>query len=153
MRYRNLLSVMAGSVFPFLTGLILVPIVKIILNKYLYVFGPKNSTHDLIVSLTMISWVFIASVSGGLSGTLIARKNEWLYTLFSMTIVFTALILMSGGAIFENITTDSLLAVLMIPLGFLVGIIIGNSIKRRKRKKIEMLISSIPSSHTDTAEQ
>src|SRR6185503_13815166 len=153
MKYRNLLAVITGSLLPFLTRLILYPIVRIVFEKYFHLFDRENKTDDLIISINLILWIFIATLSGGVDSYLMAKSNEWTFIVLNTIVIFSILTVLTNGAIFQDSSLDAILAALMIPFGYLTGGIAGSIVKRKRRKKIEMLISNIPSSQTGTAEQ
>ena len=149
----NLFSVLAGSIIPFITGLIFYPIVRIIFDKYFHLFSEYNSKDDLIITITLILWVLLSAIVGGIVTTFIAKSHEWLYSFLSFLVVLVVFIIISKGEIFDNPTTVSILVILMLPIGFLFGNIIATLIKRKKRKKTESITSDISSFHFDNPEQ
>ena len=61
--FRNFLSIMAGIFCPFLVGLILYPVVRVVFEKYFHLFDTGGKNDDVIVSVTLQLWVLFSSVS------------------------------------------------------------------------------------------
>jgi hypothetical protein len=152
-RYSNISAIAGGSVATFLIGLILSPMVSIVFDKYFHIFETGGKYDDMIVAITLILWVLIASISGGITSTLLAKDTEWLYAFLSMVVVISVLVIISKGAIFGDLNTVLIVAFAMMPLGFLFGKLIGSFIKNKRKAKIQKSISNTPSSQTGTAEQ
>lgn len=156
-KYRNLISVIAGTISSFLVALILFPIVRIIFDKYFHLFENVEypQRDSLIISITLILWFFISSSVAGTLCTLIAKNKEWLYVFLSMFIVTLVLTIISKAEIFEEATFEGIVTLLMIPAGYIAGKLFGTLIKRNKAKNKEeqISLSDIPSSPSDTAEQ
>lgn len=137
---RNILSVIAGIAALFICGLVLYPLVQIIFDKYFQVYlgpsQPKDAYEkDLVVLATVILWVLVSSTTGGFVCSLIAITNEWLFISICIALLLLTFLILSRGQIIYSI--ESMISMLMIPAGFIIGRGIAMAIKaRRQRKKL-----------------
>jgi len=153
---RNTLSVFSGLIAVFLCGLILWPVVQIIFDKFFRgYFGSEDAwVNRLIIVITVMIWVLVSSITGGIVCTLVAVLKEWMCVIISVIIIFLALTIISKGEIFYRPETESVLSMLMIPLGFGIGLLIGIKIKvRRRRKKIPEIEFENTSTTSETNNQ
>ena len=135
---RNTLSVFLGLVAVFLCGLILYPLVQLLFDKYFQIYlgpsRPKDAFEkNLIILITIMIWVLLSSIAGGLVCSLMATKNEWIYMSICAIIMIMIFAILSKGDVFKNI--ESILSLFMIPIGFAGGRLIGGKIKTRRQRR------------------
>ena len=140
---RNTLSVIFGVVAVFLCGLVLYPLVQLLFDKYFQIYlgpsRPKDAFEkNLVILITVMIWVMLSSITGGLVCAIIATKNEWTLISICALIIILIFTILSNGDIFQNI--ESILSMLMIPFGFISGRMIGMKLKARitRKKSLEM---------------
>ena len=152
---RKTLSVFSGLIAAFLCGLLLWPLVQFMFDKFIdiYFVSPKQKDawlNNLIVLLTAMIWLLLCSITGGIVCTLIALIKEWMFVVISIIIVVLVLTIISKGEIFYKPEIESVVLMLMIPMGFGIGFLIGRKIKkRRQRKKIPEIEFENASSDTN----
>jgi hypothetical protein len=135
---RNFLSVIAGVLTAIAAGALLIPIVRILVDKFfnLYLFStppPDAWKNDLILVIILFAWLFIASLVGGFVCALVSINKDILHVLISSLVSIVLAFIASNGEIFiDKRLLPYLLILLGIPLGNLLGGWIGGRVKRKK---------------------
>jgi hypothetical protein len=133
------LSVFAGLAATIAVGALLLPVVKPIVeqsfNFYLFSSSPAGAwKDDLMLGVTLFSWLFLASLAGGFACSLVSKNRDIIHVLISSLVSIVLIFVISGSEVIrENHLWQSLLVLLGIPLGNLLGAWVGGSFKKRKK--------------------
>lgn len=133
------LAIAAGIVATFLAGLVMYPLVTIVFENYFemdFSGGRALITrNDLILFFTILLWVLIAAITGGLVSAVISRGKEY-HHAWIMTAILTGILLLLVLAdldSFDPISAIFFVAVVaMMAAGYHIGTKAGIRIKKRK---------------------
>lgn len=88
MKLRSIVSVLAGLVTIFVTGLILFPVLKLIVEKNLVLFEKGYSAKDFIMDLSGFLYVGVAALLGGFVSSTIATSRTIFHSFITGVIAF-----------------------------------------------------------------
>jgi hypothetical protein len=133
-----------------IAGLLLYPLVSIIFDNFfhLYLFSkpPADSwKDDLIIEITTVLWIFIASFAGGFVGSLLSEKKEDFSTLLFIISSFVIFLILTKWAVFKDFDWLFLLLIIAYASGAILGNFSGIRYKKKKAK-----LKDIASSPPDT---
>jgi hypothetical protein len=95
--------------------------------------------NDLVLGLTLFSWLFIGSLSGGIACCSISGNNDLVQVLICSLISIILIFLVSGENVFgKGHFYTSICILISIPLGNISGITIGKFIKRRRERSFNI---------------
>jgi len=134
-------AVFVGLVTTIVISLIFLPLVKILLSKYLHLYlftvAPPNAwKDDMIVEVTLYAWLLISFSAGGFVAASIARTKEFFSIIILIIVTFLGANIISKGHLFEA-DRLSIIIQLLNPIGYLTGWRIALQYKQRKLKEVE----------------
>jgi len=141
---RTFLAVITGVLTAIAVGALLLPVVEVSVNKFfnlhLFTQTPSDaSKDDLMPKVTLFSWFFVASFAGGLVCSFISSSKDTIHVLISSLVSIVLIFIMSKGKVLdENQFWSSLLILLSIPLGNVIGGWIGGRLKRKKKSSVSI---------------
>jgi hypothetical protein len=129
-------AILAGVIAAVIAGLALIPLAKIIMDRYLVIdFSPepiKTSFGDNILRISAFLYFFLCLCSAGFVSSRIARAYE--YQIAWILFGIAAIIVMGFSApIPKNEVWGILLALLAMLVGSLSGAWLGLKYKRKKK--------------------
>ena len=139
---QGFLSVAAGVLVAIIIGALLMTFVKPLFDKFFSMEDLEHSDslrrNDLILGVTLFCWLFIGSLAGGISCTLISNNNDLIHVLISSLVSIALIFVVSGDDVFgEGHFYTSLFILLSVPLGNVLGSAIGIYIKRKRERAKE----------------
>jgi hypothetical protein len=136
---NSFLAIVGGAATTFLTGLILFPVVQLIADEFweFDLFGEKKgmSANDIIFYGSMLLWIFLAAIAGGIICSLICKSYEYTHAII-LTGIFLALLLFSIiGSEERPDLLIKFITLIVVGAGFLSGTRIGIMKKKRRKDK------------------
>jgi len=135
---RTFLSVIAGAMAAIATGALMLPLVKMILDKFFNFYilsapSPYVWKDGMMPGLILFGWLFFSSLIGGLVCTILSTNKDMLHVLISSLVTIVVVFIVSKEEVMkEKNLLPSLLILLAIPVGNLIGGWVGGSYKRKK---------------------
>jgi hypothetical protein len=136
---RDFLAVLAGVMTAIAVALLLLPVVNLVANSHFQISVFSQSLvdawkDDLIVKISLFVWLFLASIAGGTICTLIAANRDIILVLISSMVSIALVFIVSGGEVVNrNHLIISVLIILGIPIGNVLGAGIGWNMKRKRK--------------------
>ncbi len=137
---RDFMAVLAGVMTAIATALILSPIMNMIVHDNFRISNFSQALinawkEDLVVKVSLFVWLFLSSIAGGIVCALIAVNRDIILTLISSMVSIALIFIVWGGQLVNrNHLIISLLILLAIPIGNVLGASIGSNLKRRRLK-------------------
>lgn len=134
---KVLIPVAAAFLTALLAGLLLFPVVYIVFDNffhlYLFTSPPEDAwKDDLIITVTIILWLFISSAAGGFVCRNYSQENPALNVLLFVILLYIALFLFTKGDIIKEDVTVILIPVLSILAGGYTGLYLHYRFKKKK---------------------
>jgi hypothetical protein len=134
---RFTLPLLAALASTIVAGLILLPVVNIVFDRffhlYLFIEPPADRwKDDLIIWITIFFWFFIASGAGGFVCTLLSETKEDFSILLFLVISFIITTILSSGMIITDFEAIFLVPFFSFIGGTCTGGFLGVRYKKRK---------------------
>ena len=137
---RNFFAVLSGLIVSIAAGALLYPLVILVVEKnfgfnFFALPGDETWKIDLVLGATFFGWFFMASLAGGFVCSLLSRGNDTMHVLMNSLVSIVIIYILSGDTLLSKKNLlSSLLILLGIPFGNLVGAWLGGRLKKKKAR-------------------
>lgn len=137
---RDFMAVLFGVLTAIGAALLLLPVVNLIAGSHFQLSVFPQSLEEawresLLTKVALFLWLFASSIAGGTICTLIAANRDIILVLISSLVSIALVFILSGGEVVNRKhLIISIVIILAIPIGNVVGAGFGWNLKRRKKK-------------------
>lgn len=134
---KFILPVLAAVATTALAGLILYPLVRLVFDHFfhLYLFTtppPDSWKDDLVILVTCIMWILIATFTGGFVCSFLSEKKEDFSIFLFIVLSFLIAMIVSGGILLKDFDLLALVPIGAYIAGAYTGSFFGIKYKNRR---------------------